>query len=75
LEDILVEARVGKHTLERRRGWKYIKSELALMRLKNEFNITNKIEGGGIFLIRVLSRILPISILNFLYSKDRVKIS
>lgn len=74
ITDILVEARVDKNMLLRRRGWTYVKSEILLMKLKMKHKITSAPTGVIIFLMRTIPRIMPLWVLQFLYSKDRKKV-
>ncbi|MCC3704124.1 glycosyltransferase [Rouxiella badensis] len=74
MPDTLVNARVGKQMVEKRRGINYIKSEVELMRLKRELRLTGKYNGWLIFLVRSATRIAPSGVLSFLYNKDRVKV-
>lgn len=71
MQDILVNARVGKDMVSKRRGLKYIKSEIELMRLKRVLGITGTINGGIIFLVRSITRLVPKNILSLLYNHDR----
>jgi len=71
LPDVLVEARVGKQMIMRRRGLNYIKSEFKLAKLKIKLKNTNLIEGGIILILRCIPRVLPYKFLSFLYNKDR----
>ncbi|OOR98192.1 amylovoran biosynthesis protein AmsE [Haemophilus paracuniculus] len=67
LPDVLVYARVGNGMVGRRRGWKQFEYEWQLYRLKNQFKIHNPILGLGIFLMRAVPRILPLSVLTIIY--------
>ncbi|ATM04621.1 TPA: glycosyltransferase [Raoultella planticola] len=75
IKDILVDARVGTDMVKKRKGLRYIKSEYKLMKIKNELNITGFFEGVGIFIFRSLTRLLPTSLLEKLYNKDRTSIN
>jgi len=68
---ILVRARAGNAMLARRKGLTYIKSEWQITKLKNDVGLTNKFEGISIFFIRSLPRLLPTSVLKFVYAKIR----
>lgn len=71
IRDNLLDVRVGRDMLTKRRGLKYIKSEYLLFKLKNELKLTPVIKGVVIFCIRSIPRILPIKILAVCYDKDR----
>lgn len=71
LDHVLVEARVGKEMIARRRGIRYLESELILFKLKLKLKITGFCEGLLIFIIRAAPRILPSQVLYYLYKKDR----
>jgi len=70
---VLVRARVNRSTLLKRRGWIYIKSELLLFKEKNRLGITQPFIGALILIMRSLPRVLPLWILNVIYSYDRSK--
>ncbi|ORJ18745.1 amylovoran biosynthesis protein AmsE [Rouxiella silvae] len=74
MPESLVNARIGKQMVSKRRGLNYVKSEIELMRLKRELNLTGRYGGLLIFMVRSATRIVPSGILSFLYNKDRVKV-
>lgn len=71
LPDLLVYARIGNGMVGRRHGWAYFKSEWRLMRLKNRCGIHDPLTGFGIFLMRGLPRLLPLSLLKAVYRLTR----
>jgi glycosyltransferase involved in cell wall biosynthesis len=66
----LVKARAGYSMLGRRRGIKYISSEIKLLRLKNDV-YGNNIYVAVYSLMRCFSRLLPISVLRKVYEFSR----
>lgn len=70
-DEILVRARVGKDMLKKRRGIKYIHSEWKLFRLKYKLLNISLISASYIFLLRVISRLVPLTILKSIYDNDR----
>ncbi|MFQ0834067.1 glycosyltransferase [Citrobacter gillenii] len=71
LDQSLILARIGHSMLTRRKGWKYIKSEFLLYRLKVALGFDSIISGFFIFLIRSIPRLLPIYFLKRLYGVIR----
>ncbi|EOD1041585.1 TPA: glycosyltransferase [Citrobacter farmeri] len=71
IPNVLVKVRAGENMLSRRKGLIYIHSEYLLYKLKHKLGIDNYTHGLVIFLLRALTRVLPISYLKFLYSKLR----
>lgn len=71
IPDTLVRARVGKSMVIKRRGVKYIKSEIQLMQLKYKLGINNFIGNFFCFIIRAVPRILPSAVLSYIYNVDR----
>lgn len=70
--DNLLDVRVGKDMLQKRRGVKYLKSEYLLFKLKLKLKITSFLSGLVIFFMRSCARVVPVRVLAFLYNKDRV---
>lgn len=71
LPDILVRARVGDGMIKKRRGLKYVNSEIELFFLKNKTLKEGKLRNLSIFILRIIPRMVPIFILKFLYKLDR----
>ncbi|HBH7053684.1 TPA: glycosyltransferase [Morganella morganii] len=71
LPDILVNVRAGSSMISRRRGLIYVKSEIQLVKLKLDLNFDNKCSGIYIFSMRSIARLLPLTILKYLYKKFR----
>lgn len=71
----LVYARVGEGMLERRKGVDYIKSEYRLWKLKRLLGIDSGYSAFGIFILRVIPRLMPINILSVIYKTLRVKVA
>ncbi|GAA0352382.1 glycosyltransferase [Morganella psychrotolerans] len=71
LQDVLVNVRAGTIMVSRRRGLKYIKSELQLAKLKIKLKIDTPLSATLIFAMRSIPRLLPTSILNIIYKKLR----
>ncbi|WP_439327728.1 glycosyltransferase family 2 protein [Lonepinella sp. BR2357] len=67
LSDILVYARVGNGMVGRRRGLSQAKFEWQLYRLKSQVKLQHPITGFGVFLTRMLPRLLPKALLEKLY--------
>lgn len=70
IEEPLVHARTN-NMVDKRRGLKYLSSEIKLMKLKRELNFVGFINGILIFFVQSITRILPKFILSSLYNKDR----
>lgn len=71
LPDILMRVRAGSEMVNKRRGWVYIKSEIQLYRLKRDLHQIGIIHGVIYFLIRTMTRVMPVKVMQFLYEKDR----
>lgn len=71
LSDNTVYVRVDNNMLKRRRGGRYIKSELQLFKLKVKVFKKSILPIFMYTLIRCIVRALPLSILGYLYKKDR----
>ena len=71
IPNVIVKVRAGENMLSRRKGLIYIYSEYLLYKLKRELEIDSYSHGLVIFIMRALTRVLPISYLRFLYSKLR----
>lgn len=71
IEDNTVKVRVGREMIVRRKGKDYIASEFQLFKIKIKCDITGRLEGVSIFLLRSLIRVLPTRILSLIYDKDR----
>ncbi len=67
LPDILVYARVGNGMVSRRRGLAQAKCEWNLFKLKRNVKLQSTISGFIVFLLRVLPRLLPVSLLKIIY--------
>lgn len=59
IDDVLVKVRVGNGMLQRRRGWKYVKSELILAKLKRNLKIDSNIRIMTITFLRIIPRLIP----------------
>lgn len=68
LPDFLVYARINNGMHSRRRGLKYIQSEQQLFQLKLKLKIQPIIPALCLFLIRSTFRLLPSSLLGFIYN-------
>ncbi|MBP6860914.1 MAG: glycosyltransferase [Neisseriaceae bacterium] len=68
LDQVLVYMRSRKAMLGRRRGLVYIKSEWQMMQLKNKLQFQHYLSGIPIFILRSAPRLLPASLLNYVYS-------
>ncbi|MCP1440434.1 amylovoran biosynthesis glycosyltransferase AmsE [Erwinia persicina] len=71
LHDVLMRVRSGSEMVSKRRGMTYIKSEVQLWSLKNRLRQTNFVNGTLYFLIRTSTRVMPVSVMKFLYERDR----
>ena len=71
LPETLVLARTGAAMLRRRRGRAYVASEWRLYRLKRSLRIQPALPALYYFSVRALSRLLPSSLLSYLYSLTR----
>lgn len=67
LSDILLYARIGNGMYTRRRGLKYIKSERQLLDLKLKLKIQALLPAMLLFLVRSGARLVPLSLLQYLY--------
>ena len=68
LEDIILYARVGNGMHARRKGYKYIKSEKQLLKLKKELKLQDPIHANILFLLRSSFRLLPSTLLGKIYN-------
>ncbi|WP_294912384.1 glycosyltransferase [Tatumella sp. UBA2305] len=71
IDAVLVKARVDSSTMLKRRGFKYIHSEIQLYKLKRKLKISTGPKALIFFIMRVIPRLLPVSLLKILYSLDR----
>jgi len=71
LSSYLVMVRAGEDMIARRKGFLYIKSEYYLAQLKYSLQLQSFIPACYVFVIRSLPRLLPISVLSYLYKKAR----
>lgn len=67
LPDMLVYARVGNGMVSRRRGWAQAKAEWRLFRLKTRLRLQGEVGGFITFMMRMLPRLLPVSLLSGVY--------
>lgn len=67
LSDILVYARVGNGMVGRRKGIAQAKCEWRLFLLKYRLGLQSWLAGFGVFLMRVIPRLLPLSMLKIVY--------
>ncbi|QLB13176.1 glycosyltransferase involved in cell wall biosynthesis [Bisgaardia hudsonensis] len=68
LADILVYARVGNGMVSRRRGLAQAKCEWRLFLLKHRLAMQSLPSGFMVFIMRVIPRLLPLSMLKVIYS-------
>lgn len=68
LPDIILYGRVGNGMHSRRRGWQYIQSEQQLLKLKLNLKMQPIIPAISLFLVRSCFRLLPGSLLSFIYN-------
>ncbi|MBT0721214.1 glycosyltransferase [Rosenbergiella collisarenosi] len=73
LEQVLVKARTGIDMVKKRRGIKYISSEIKLLKLRMSLFKDPYLSTLYIFFVRVFSRLLPYKALNVLYKIERKK--
>lgn len=71
LHEVLMRVRAGSEMVNKRRGWIYIKSEVQLYRLKIKLKQTGLIKGTLWFLIRTMTRIMPVKVMQIIYERDR----
>ena len=71
LDENLVSARTGISMISRRSGFKYIKSEWKLTKIKVDLNFVSWLVGLKVFIIRSFPRLLPKSLLIKLYIYSR----
>lgn len=71
LEDVLVYARVGNGMVNRRRGLAQAKAEWRLFKLKQKLGLQTISTGFATFVLRALPRLLPASLLGFIYRLTR----
>lgn len=67
LNKTLVYARVGNGMISRRRGWRYVKSEYALARLKVGEGVGHVAIVWFVFMTRSFARVLPTFFLKYIY--------
>ncbi|MGY0149805.1 glycosyltransferase [Edwardsiella tarda] len=67
IPDVIVNVRTGLSMVQRRRGVKYIKSEVNLFLLKNRLGTQGIIFNSFVFLLRTLPRVVPASFLSIYY--------
>ncbi|OOF67252.1 glycosyltransferase [Rodentibacter caecimuris] len=67
LSEILVYARVGNGMVGRRRGIAQARCEWRLFRLKQRLGIQGRFAGVAVLIARLLPRLLPVSLLQFVY--------
>lgn len=70
LDEVLVYARIGAGMIQRRHGWRYVKSEWQLFLLKKQLN-NHLFSHFGIFMGRAILRLLPIALLKKFYTLIR----
>lgn len=73
LPEILVKVRTGKNMLVRRRGMDYICSEWQLCKLKRYLHLQKMLSAYYLFVVRSVTRILPVSWLYYIYNSLRSK--
>ena len=71
LDVVLVKARTGESMLRRRNGLNYIASEYKLFKLKRELKLQSLIGSVAILFLRSIPRLMPASILKFIYKTQR----
>ena len=71
IPEYLVQARTGIAMIERRLGFKYIKSEWLLTKVKVSLSLTNWPTALFIFIIRSFPRMLPKKVLFYIYLFSR----
>ncbi|MEX3019853.1 glycosyltransferase [Kluyvera sp. STS39-E] len=71
INDVLVKARVGSGMLSRRRGISYINSEIKLLYLKLNIFPNKKMTIVLTSILRLITRLMPVSILSVIYKKLR----
>lgn len=71
LSDILVYARVGNGMVARRRGLAQAKAEWRLFKLKRQVGLQSNVEGFTTFMLRTIPRLLPTSLLGYIYKLTR----
>jgi glycosyltransferase involved in cell wall biosynthesis len=69
IQEPLVYARIGNNMLSRRRGYEYYKYELDLLQKFRRNNFINPLQYVIIKLVKFISRLVPINILTWLYTK------
>lgn len=67
LSDVLVHARTGSDMITRRKGLTYIHSEIKLALLKIKYFPKSTIKIIMVTVIRIVTRILPVKLLSFIY--------
>ena len=67
IDKVLVKARIGNGMLERRRGWRYIKSEILLAKLKKQLKIDSEFNIIIVTIVRIIPRMLPVIMLRKIY--------
>lgn len=69
IPDILVNVRAGEGMLNRRRGWRFFKTELVLAKRMKDIGLINTYEMLRNMLLRSTARLLPRGIFSWVYSQ------
>lgn len=73
IQDMLLKVRVGNGAFQRRRGWKYIKNKLIFLKKIRDLGFINTREYIKNIVLKVPIRMMPESILKFIYKYVRSK--
>lgn len=71
LQDDLVLARGGPALVERRRGWRYVRTEYRLYRCKRRHRVSSFLVAPLVFVARAVPRLLPAFLLRPIYRRLR----
>ena len=71
MNDVLVNVRAGSSMLARRRGIKYVRSEIQLMMLKYRLGFLGFFGSMYVFVMRALPRLMPTTVVEKIYSIAR----
>ena len=69
LQEPILWMRAGKRLYQRRAGWKYAKSQMALFAYMHEQKMISKLDCVGSCVVRTISALLPNMCRQYLYAK------
>jgi O104-antigen biosynthesis beta-1,3-galactosyltransferase len=73
LSEPLVDVRTNQEMFSRRKGFKYLRVEKQMHRLRVKYNVASPLKSAIIFAIRLAPRFLPLKLLKLVYAETREK--